>query len=173
MLNVRILARLIASLALGLALVFAASHARAHERRARAHASRSGFVRVHELSPLPRSAALPVVAADLVAEAQRFAGARNFTGFRGPWCKAGLNIWLERAGYYADRSLRAIDALGDGARLRRPALGAIAVMKHHVAIVTGILRGGVQAISANHGNRVGMGFYSLRRILAFIQPRRI
>jgi hypothetical protein len=115
---------------------------------------------------------LPIVAADLVAEARRYLGSANFTRFAGPWCKAGLNIWLRKTGHYADLSLRAIDALRDGPRLQGPAIGAIAVMPHHVAIVTGGARGGVWTISANHHHRVGEGFYPRRRIIAFIEPSR-
>lgn len=118
------------------------------------------------------SSPLPIVAADLVAEARRYLGSANFTRFAGPWCKAGLNIWLRKTGHYADLSLRAIDALRDGPRLQGPAIGAIAVMPHHVAIVTGGARGGVWTISANHHHRVGEGFYPRRRIIAFIEPSR-
>ena len=131
---------LLAATILG-ALFFAAGHARAAERHQRRHADHRQHRPRHAHRAVgarrwradwPSSSmvenGLPVVAGDLVAEAQRFLGSGNFTGFPGPWCKAGLNIWLRAAGYYADRSLRAIDALHDGWRLRRPAIGAIAVM---------------------------------------------
>lgn len=49
--------------------------------------------------------------------------------------------------------------------------GAVAVMPHHVGIVTGTCDNGkVKIVSGNHGHRVGEGCYPRRRIIAFVQP---
>jgi hypothetical protein len=56
---------------------------------------------------------------------------------------------------------------------RWPAIGAIAVTAHHVAIVVGFVPGGVVTIFGNHYRRVGADATARRRILAFIQPRKI
>lgn len=49
--------------------------------------------------------------------------------------------------------------------------GAVAVMPHHVGIVTGTCEDGrVKIVSGNHGRRVGEGCYSRKRIIAFVQP---
>lgn len=80
-------------------------------------------------------------------------------------------MWLRMAGYFADTSLRAIDALRLGPRLRGPAIGAVFVKAHHTGIVTGETPRGILTISANHSRRVGIGIE--RGILAFVAPRRL
>jgi hypothetical protein len=50
-----------------------------------------------------------------------------------------------------------------------PSVGAIAVMRHHVGIVTGFdSRGNPILVSGNHGRRVGEGVYSAHRIIAYV-----
>lgn len=115
---------------------------------------------------------LPVVAPDLVAEAERFLGSRNFTGLRVEWCKAALNVWLRRAGYFANSSLRAADALALGPRLRSPAIGAIAVWSHHTGVIAGMTPRGPLLISGNFGHRVAEGIQRRGRFLGYVEPVR-
>lgn len=111
----------------------------------------------------------PARADPLVDVAQRYLGARNFTGLRAPWCTAALRIWLARAGYRAPRSNRAVDFAQYG-RPARPQVRAIAVMRHHVGIVIGFSRHGPILLSGNHRHRVGVGVYPARRIIAYRVP---
>lgn len=59
--------------------------------------------------------------------------------------------------------------------LKRPktnaSIGSIAVMNHHVGIVSGFdPKGNPQIISGNHQRRVGEGVYPRGRILAYVSP---
>jgi hypothetical protein len=107
----------------------------------------------------------------VLAIAERYLGARNFTGFREAWCADALNVWLRKSGHRPQRSHRAVDFARYG-RPTAPRIGAIAVMRHHVGIVAGFARGGVILLSGNHRRRVGLGVYSLRRFIAFREPVR-
>ena len=51
-------------------------------------------------------------------------------------------------------------------------VGAVAVMRHHVGIVTDVDPNGNPVIlSGNHNNRVGTGVYPRNRILAYVSVR--
>lgn len=125
-----------------------------------------------------RAAGVLRPSSDLVAEASRWIGAssRQMGVPSTLWCMDGLQVWLRRAGYRTVASRRAIDAVRLGPRLRAPQIGALAVTTrrggNHVGVITEIESGGVVMISANHGRRVGVGFYSDRRIVAIVQPIR-
>jgi uncharacterized protein (TIGR02594 family) len=106
----------------------------------------------------------------LVREAERYLGARNFTGSRRAWCADALNVWLKRTGHSTSGSGRAIDFAHYGRRLSGPRVGAIAVMRHHVGIVVGMQGGNPVLVSGNHGRHVGVGMYSGRRIITYRSP---
>ena len=109
-------------------------------------------------------------APQLVATADRYRGARNFTGLRGPWCAAALRMWLRMTGHsIAGTDNRAISFAHYG-RASGPRVGSIAVMRHHVGIVAGFKGGNPVLLSGNHGHRVGVGVYSARRIIAYREP---
>ena len=102
-------------------------------------------------------------ASDLVAVASRYIGARNPTGFRGPWCKAFANMVARKAGRYVQGSLRARDTGAMGQRISGPAPGAYRVTRGHVSIVAAVQGGSVVAISGNNGHgRVGWSHYAAR-----------
>lgn len=127
---------------------------------ASAHASAGCFV-------CPSEPARP----HMLAIAERYIGHRNPTGFRGPWCKAFVNLVLGRAGLVHSRSLRAIDALRDGARVAQPRPGDLVVMRHHVAFFAGWGGRGVVAVGGNQGRgHVTVASFPRRRVLAFVRP---
>lgn len=97
----------------------------------------------------------------IVAEAARYIGSRNPTGFRGPWCKAFVNMIARKTGHYVHASLRARDTYAMGARLAGPTPGAFRVTRGHVSIVARVQGHRVVAISGNNGRgRVGWSHYS-------------
>lgn len=102
----------------------------------------------------------------IVAEAVPFIGTRNPMGFRGPGCKAFVNMIARRAGYYANASMRAFDTAGMGQRIAYPVPGAYRVSARrgggHVEIVAEVNGGTVTTISGNKGrNRVGWSYRSV------------
>lgn len=136
-------------------------HARRH------HASRGRLRFAHRLQPL---SVMPVENSarnsPLVRVALRHLGSRNFTGRRGPWCGFAMNAFAREAGLPSVGSGRAIDWRNYG-RPSRPHTGAIAVFRHHVGVVTGVIGNKIQLISGNHGGRVGIGLYSMSQVVAF------
>lgn len=98
--------------------------------------------------------------------AGRFLGRGNFTGFPEAWCADAMNVWLRLSGHRPQASHRAIDFAHYG-RPTSARVGAIAVLTHHVGVVSRVVPGGVILISGNHRARVGLGFYPLHRIIAF------
>ena len=93
---------------------------------------------------------------------------RNPTGWSHQWCGRYLDMVLRETGHSGGGNLAA-----GYAHYGRPAgaqVGAIAVMSHHVGVVTAVGPGYVTLISGNHGHRVGIGNYSRSRIIAFRMP---
>jgi len=81
--------------------------------------------------------------APLLKVARAYAGRRNFTGQRGPWCRHGLNHFIAKAGLpLADTSGRARDAVRLGKRVAQPRPGDIAVSRRHVTIFASWAEGG-------------------------------
>lgn len=108
----------------------------------------------------------------IVAEAARYIGARNPTGFRGPWCKAFVNMVARRSGYYVNASLRAVDAALMGQRIAGPVPGAYRVTRGHVSLVAAVHGGSVVAISGNNGHgRVGWSHYAARGAAYYLPIR--
>lgn len=114
--------------------------------------------------------------AAMLAEAERWIGSKNPTGFRGPWCGAFQAMVARKVGVEPPSGyLQAKRWLGAGRRLSGPAIGAIAVITRrgggHVGLVSGVDADGDPIIvSGNHNRRVGVGVYSKSRVLAYVEP---
>lgn len=107
---------------------------------------------------------------DVIATAERFLGDRNPTGFRGPWCKAFINLIARKTGHYFNRSLRAIDGLRMGVRVRVPRAGDLAVFQHHITIFAGYGGRGFLGLGGNQtGHRVTVSSYPIGRVIAWIR----
>ena len=108
----------------------------------------------------------------LVAVAMRYVGS-NPTGRSHKWCGTFLDLALRQSGHSGGGDLaRGYSAYGRPSPAR---VGAIAVMAHHVGIVTAVGPGYVTLVSGNHSGRsghrtVGLGRYSMARIIAFRYP---
>ena len=106
---------------------------------------------------------------DVVAEAARYIGSRNFTGIPGAWCAWGLSAWLRATGHAPLPNGMASSALSYGPHLSQPQRGAIVVMRGHVGLVENVRPDGlIGIISANWGGRVGRGTILRRQVVAFV-----
>jgi hypothetical protein len=82
------------------------------------------------------------------------------------WC----GCWLARHLGISDKALDKATAWLKFPRTSAHA-GAVAVMPHHVGVVTNLdANGNPIILSGNHGHRVGTGVYPKGRILAYVQP---
>jgi uncharacterized protein (TIGR02594 family) len=107
---------------------------------------------------------------ELVSEARRYLGG-NPTSRRSLWCARFMNMVLERTGHHGTGSDMASSFAGYGHRISGPQVGAIAVMGHHVGIITGVdASGNPIMISGNNGNRVREAPISRGRIYAYVMP---
>jgi hypothetical protein len=106
----------------------------------------------------------------MVAAARSYAG-RNPTGRSRQWCGEFMALVARQSG---GRVPEGYAKASSWAKLPRTTehVGAIAVMPHHVGIVTGTCEGGgVQIVSGNFGRvKVGEGCIPRSRIMAFVQP---
>jgi uncharacterized protein (TIGR02594 family) len=107
---------------------------------------------------------------ELVSEARRYLGG-NPTSRSTLWCARFMNMVLERTGHHGTGSDMASSFAGYGHRISGPQVGAIAVMGHHVGIITGVdASGNPIMISGNNGNRVREAPISRGRIYAYVMP---
>jgi uncharacterized protein (TIGR02594 family) len=107
---------------------------------------------------------------DLVSEARRYLGG-NPTSRGSLWCARFMNMVLERTGHHGTGSDMASSFANYGHRISGPQVGAIAVMGHHVGIITGVdASGNPIMISGNNGNRVREAPISRGRIYAYVMP---
>jgi uncharacterized protein (TIGR02594 family) len=107
---------------------------------------------------------------DLVSEARRYLGG-NPTSRGSLWCARFMNMVLERTGHRGTGSDMASSFSNYGHRISGPQVGAIAVMGHHVGIITGVdASGNPIMISGNNGNRVREAPISRGRIYAYVMP---
>jgi hypothetical protein len=108
--------------------------------------------------------------AGMIATARSYAG-RNPTGRSRQWCGEFMAMVVRQSG---GRVPEGHAKASSWAKLPRTTerVGAIAVMPHHVGIVTGQCEGGgVKIVSGNFGRvKVGEGCVSRSRIMAFVQP---
>jgi uncharacterized protein (TIGR02594 family) len=127
----------------------------------------------HELrrSEVPRIPASYGFGSGVVAEARRYIGT-NPTSRRSLWCARFMNMVLERTGHRGTGSDLAWSFARYGQRVSGPQVGAIAVMGHHVGVVSGVdERGNPIIISGNFRRRVAEAVYPRGRIAAYVMPR--
>jgi hypothetical protein len=89
----------------------------------------------------------------------------NPTGWSHDWCGRFLAMTLEGAGYRGGGNLAA--GYADYGLPAKAQVGAIAVMPHHVGLVTAVGPGYVMLLSGNHGHKVGVGRYASSKIIAY------
>jgi hypothetical protein len=89
----------------------------------------------------------------------------NPTGWSHNWCGRFLAMTLEAAGHSAGGNLAA--GYADYGLPAKAQVGAIAVMPHHVGLVTAVGPGYVMLLSGNHGHKVGVGRYASDKIIAY------
>lgn len=136
-------------------------HHKTHRHAKRIKIYKAKVVRVASLAPIQNE---PI--SGLAEQAKRYLGmnARQVGVRLTLWCSAFIRK-LTNASGVDDRAISWL-------RKQRTYLrvGAIAVMRHHVGIVTGITKNGDPIlISGNHGHKVGIGRYPKERILAYVQ----
>jgi uncharacterized protein (TIGR02594 family) len=89
----------------------------------------------------------------------------NPTGWSHNWCGRFLAMTLEKAGHTGGGNLAA--SYADYGLPAKAQVGAIAVMPHHVGIVTAVGPNYVVLLSGNHGHKVGVGRYASNKIIAY------
>lgn len=108
----------------------------------------------------------------MLAVASHFVGDRNPTGFHGPWCKAFVNMIARKTGHFTNASLRAVDALHMGYRVKSPRPGDVAVMRSHATFFAGYGGRGFLGLGGNQSHhRVTVSSYPLSRVIAWIRLR--
>lgn len=103
----------------------------------------------------------------LAAQAKSYVGqtASDLGVRRSLWCSAFIRKITNAVGV-DDRAISWLSKPRIG-----PVINAIAVMRHHVGIVTGFTNNGDPIlISGNHGHKVGIAVYPKHRILAYVAP---
>lgn len=102
----------------------------------------------------------------LVAAARAYLGT-NPTGWTHVWCGKFMSMIAPSAAARIHNPNRAIE----WASLPHVncQVGAVAVLRHHVGVVSQCGGNAVRLVSGNHGHRVGEGDYSARRIVAFVR----
>lgn len=105
----------------------------------------------------------------LVSEARRYMGT-NPTGRGRQWCGAFLDMVLKKTGHAGGGNLARAYARY-GTRVSGPQVGAIAVMNHHVGVVSGVdPNGNPIIVSGNHNRTVAEAVYPRSRITAYVVP---
>jgi uncharacterized protein (TIGR02594 family) len=105
----------------------------------------------------------------LVSEARRYIGT-NPTGRGSQWCGAFMDLVLKKTGHSGGGNL-ARNYARYGTRVAGPQVGAIAVMNHHVGVVSGIdANGNPIIVSGNHNRTVAESVYPRGRIAAYVTP---
>jgi len=105
----------------------------------------------------------------LVSEARRYIGT-NPTGRGSQWCGAFMDLVLKHTGHAGGGNL-ARGYARYGTRVSGPQVGAIAVMNHHVGVVSGIdPNGNPIIVSGNHNRTVAESVYPRGRIAAYVMP---
>ena len=105
----------------------------------------------------------------LVSEARSYMGT-NPTGRGSQWCGAFMDLVLKKTGHRGGGNLARAYA-SYGTRVSGPQVGAIAVMNHHVGVVSGIdPNGNPIIVSGNHNRTVAESVYPRGRIMAYVLP---
>lgn len=111
----------------------------------------------------------------LIKEGKKYIGG-NPTGRNRLWCADFMNFILKRSGYKTTHSRLAKSFLHyDGKKLRKPVVGAIAVVSRrgggHVGVVVSITKSGDPVLlSGNHNRKVAIARYPKNRVIAYIVP---
>ena len=94
----------------------------------------------------------------------------NPTGRGSQWCGAFLDMVLKKTGHAGGGNL-ARGYARYGTRVSGPQVGAIAVMNHHVGVVSGIdPNGNPIIVSGNHNRTVAESVYPRSRVTAYVMP---
>jgi uncharacterized protein (TIGR02594 family) len=110
-----------------------------------------------------------VTSDSLVSEARSYLGT-NPTGRGRQWCGVFMNLVLKKTGHPGGGNLARAYARY-GTRVSGPQVGAIAVMNHHVGVVSGIdPNGNPIIVSGNHNHTVAESVYPRGRIAAYVMP---
>jgi uncharacterized protein (TIGR02594 family) len=105
----------------------------------------------------------------LVSQARAYMGT-NPTGRSRAWCGAFLDMVLKKTGHAGGGNLARAYA-GYGRRVSGPQVGAIAVMRSHVGVVSGVdPNGNPIIVSGNHNRTVAESVYPRSRITAYVMP---
>ena len=105
----------------------------------------------------------------LVSEARSYMGT-NPTGRGRAWCGAFMDLVLKKTGHTGGGNLARAYARY-GTRVSGPQVGAIAVMNHHVGVVSGVdANGNPIIVSGNHNRTVAESVYPRSRIIAYVAP---
>jgi uncharacterized protein (TIGR02594 family) len=105
----------------------------------------------------------------LVSQARAYMGT-NPTGRGSQWCGAFLDLVLKKTGHAGGGNL-ARGYARYGTRVSGPQVGAIAVMNHHVGVVSGVdANGNPIIVSGNHNRTVAESVYPRSRIMAYVMP---
>ena len=105
----------------------------------------------------------------LVAEARRFLGQGNFTGYREAWCADAISYWLRSIGLRPLPNHMASSALAYGPHMQNPKPGALVVMRGHVGLVEVVnADGSIVMISGNYSHRVKEARISRYQVVAFV-----
>lgn len=105
----------------------------------------------------------------LVSEARSYMGT-NPTGRGRAWCGAFMDLVLRKTGHAGGGNLARAYARY-GTRVSGPQVGAIAVMNHHVGVVSGVdANGNPIIVSGNHNRTVAESVYPRGRIMAYVMP---
>ena len=128
--------------------------------------SQPDSVRSANLECAPSEACDDVVSggSQLIRLAMEHLGA-NPTGWSHNWCGRFLAMTLEAAGHRGGGNLAA--GYADYGLPAKAQVGAIAVMPHHVGIVTAVGPDYVVLLSGNHAHKVGVGRYASNKIIAY------
>lgn len=102
----------------------------------------------------------------------------NPTGWKNRWCAVYLRAELKALGFH--RAAKKVDARAISflkLPRTRAMVGAIAVMKHHVGVVSGFPKkgwvaiiGGNQGKKYRNGRKVSENVYPISRVIAFVTP---
>ena len=106
---------------------------------------------------------------NIVAEAERYLGAGNVTGTRGPWCADYISFVLKRTGHRPLANRMAYAALSYGPHVARPKPGDLVVLRGHVGIVVADQGRTVRIVSGNWSHRVAYGVVSRAAVIAFVR----
>ena len=131
---------------------------RATKTDSHAHAERSASL---ECAPSEACDSVVSGGSQLIRLAMEHLG-DNPTGWSHDWCGRFLAMTLEAAGHSGGGNLAA--GYADYGLPAKAQVGAIAVMPHHVGLVTAVGPDYVVLLSGNHGHKVGVGRYASNKI---------